>query len=198
MGPLRSEDIRKVEKAVEQWAERHEADPAEAVRNLWDIVSKEEVRLRPDGGFDSIREAPFLLAFLRQLSNQGWKFPIGDERASSEASRNVLRVLRFTEQPDYTSRGRGLDEQQSGEPTDPLRFLSQILAYHTEVCWRDTGWQDVGSFPLAHNAPNRVGRLRAYGNAVDQEATREFIEATLERETLDLVTVGTDFEDVLG
>ncbi len=198
MGPLRAEDIGKVEEAVEQWAQRHQANPTEAVRNLWDIVSEEEVRLRPDGGFDSVREAPFLLAFLRQLSDQGWKFPIGDERASSEASRNVLRVLRFTEQPSYTSRGRGLDEQQSGEPANPLRFLSQILAYHTEVCWRDTGWQDVGSFPLAHNVQNRVGRLRAYGNAVDAEATREFIEATLEHETLDLEAAATLFEDVLG
>lgn len=198
MGSLRSEDIRKVEEAVEQWSQRHETDATEAVRNLWDLVSEEEVRLRPDGGFDSLREAPFLLAFMRQLSNQGWKFPIGDERASSEASRTVLRVLRFTEQPSYTSRGRGLDEQQSGEPANPLRFLSQILAYHTEVCWRDTGWQDVGSFPLAHNVPSRVGRLRAYGNAVDAEATREFIEATLEHETLDLVAAGPLFEDVLG
>lgn len=198
MGPLRSEDIRKVEEAVEQWSQRHETDATEAVRNLWDLVSEEEVRLRPDGGFDSLREAPFLLAFMRQLSNQGWKFPIGDERASSEASRTVLRVLRFTEQPSYTSRGRGLDEQQSGEPANPLRFLSQILAYHTEVCWRDTGWQDVGSFPLAHNVPSRVGRLRAYGNAVDAEATREFIEATLEHETLDLVAAGPLFEDILG
>ena len=198
MGPLRSEDIWKVEEAVEQWAQRHQADPTKAVRNLWDIVSEEEVRLRPDGGFDSVREAPFLLAFLRQLSDQGWKFPIGDERSSSEASRTVLRVLWFTEQPSYTSRGRGLDEQQSGEPTNPLRLLSQILAYHTEVCWRDTGWQDVGSFPLAHNAPSRVGRLRAYGNAVDAEATREFIEATLEHETLDLEAAATLFEDVLG
>lgn len=198
MGPLRSEDIRKVEEAVEQWSQRHETDATEAVRNLWDLVSEEEVRLRPDGGFDSLREAPFLLAFMRQLSNQGWKFPIGDERASSEASRTVLRVLRFTEQPSYTSRGRGLDEQQSGEPANPLRFLSQILAYHTEVCWRDTGWQDVGSFPLAHNVPSRVGRLRAYGNAVDAEATKEFIEATLEHETLDLEPTGTLFEDVLG
>jgi DNA (cytosine-5)-methyltransferase 1 len=30
-----------------------------------------------------------------------------------------------------------------------------------------------------HNAPARVGRLRAYGNAINAEAARVFIEATL-------------------
>ncbi len=34
--------------------------------------------------------------------------------------------------------------------------------------------------PLAHGAPSRVGRLRAYGNAVDAEATTDFIVACIE------------------
>jgi len=44
---------------------------------------------------------------------------------------------------------------------------------------RDDRWRPVepGTFPLAHGAPARVGRLRGYGNAVDAEATRAFIEA---------------------
>ncbi|MEC5291565.1 MULTISPECIES: DNA cytosine methyltransferase [unclassified Aurantimonas] len=44
---------------------------------------------------------------------------------------------------------------------------------------RDEKWRPVepGTFPLAHGAASRVGRLRAYGNAVDAEATRHFIEA---------------------
>lgn len=42
-------------------------------------------------------------------------------------------------------------------------------------------WRPVepGTFPLAHGAPSRVGRLRAYGNAVDAQATKAFIEAAL-------------------
>jgi DNA (cytosine-5)-methyltransferase 1 len=44
---------------------------------------------------------------------------------------------------------------------------------------RDGKWRPVepGTFPLAHGASSRVGRLRAYGNAVDAEATTEFCAA---------------------
>jgi DNA (cytosine-5)-methyltransferase 1 len=37
-----------------------------------------------------------------------------------------------------------------------------------------------GSFPLAHAAPARVGRLRGYGNALDAEAATQFIAAYME------------------
>lgn len=44
---------------------------------------------------------------------------------------------------------------------------------------RDGKWRPVepGTFPLAHGAPARVGRLRAYGNAINAEAAVEFIRA---------------------
>lgn len=47
---------------------------------------------------------------------------------------------------------------------------------------RDGKWRPVepGSFPLAHGAPSRVGRLRAYGNAVVAQCAETFIEAYLE------------------
>jgi DNA (cytosine-5)-methyltransferase 1 len=43
---------------------------------------------------------------------------------------------------------------------------------------RDGKWRPVepGTFPLAHGAARRVGRLRAYGNAINKEAARVFIE----------------------
>ena len=47
---------------------------------------------------------------------------------------------------------------------------------------RDGKWRPVepGTFPLAHGAPARVGRLRAYGNAINAEAARVFIECVME------------------
>ena len=36
---------------------------------------------------------------------------------------------------------------------------------------------EPGTFPLAHGAPARVGRLRAYGNAINAEVAKEFIVA---------------------
>jgi len=47
---------------------------------------------------------------------------------------------------------------------------------------RDGKWRPVepGTFPLAHGATSRVGRLRAYGNAINAEAAAHFIAAFLE------------------
>ena len=46
---------------------------------------------------------------------------------------------------------------------------------------RDGKWRPVepGTFPLAHGAPARVGRLRAYGNAIVPQVAQAFIEAVM-------------------
>ncbi len=56
-----------------------------------------------------------------------------------------------------------------------------------DVDWllcRDGKWRPVepGTFPLAHGATARVGRLRAYGNAINAQAAQVFIEAFLNSE----------------
>jgi DNA (cytosine-5)-methyltransferase 1 len=78
----------------------------------------------------------------------------------------------------------------------------------TNGFWRDADWLfcrdgkwrpvEPGTFPLvdgtafrlgsgsAFEGKSRQGMLKAYGNAVDAEATREFIEAAIEREVIDL------------
>ena len=47
---------------------------------------------------------------------------------------------------------------------------------------RDGKWRPVepGTFPLAHESPARVGRLRGYGNAINAEAAKTFIESVME------------------
>ncbi|WP_145579743.1 DNA cytosine methyltransferase [Yersinia vastinensis] len=47
---------------------------------------------------------------------------------------------------------------------------------------RDGKWRPVepGTFPLADGITSRVGRLRAYGNAINAEAAKVFIEAYME------------------
>lgn len=49
---------------------------------------------------------------------------------------------------------------------------------------RDGKWRPVepGTFPLAHGAPARVGRLRAYGNAINAQQAQIFIESVLDIE----------------
>ena len=46
---------------------------------------------------------------------------------------------------------------------------------------RDGKWRPVepGTFPLAHEAPARVGRLRGYGNAIDAVVAEEFYAAVI-------------------
>lgn len=56
--------------------------------------------------------------------------------------------------------------------------------YWADADWlgcRDGKWRPVepGTFPLAHGAPARVGRLRAYGNAINAYQAQVFIEAHL-------------------
>ena len=56
----------------------------------------------------------------------------------------------------------------------------------TNGFWRDADWLfcrdgngapvEPGTFPLAHGAPARVGRLRGYGNAINAAAAQAFIE----------------------
>jgi DNA (cytosine-5)-methyltransferase 1 len=56
--------------------------------------------------------------------------------------------------------------------------------------WRDADWLycrdgkfrpvEPGTFPLAHGAPARVGRLRAYGNAIVAQVAQTFIECVME------------------
>jgi DNA (cytosine-5)-methyltransferase 1 len=46
---------------------------------------------------------------------------------------------------------------------------------------RDGKWRPVepGTFPLAHGVASRVGRLRAYGNAINAQQAAEFIRAVM-------------------
>ena len=60
----------------------------------------------------------------------------------------------------------------------------------TNGYWRNADWLgctdgkwrpvEPGTFPLAHGATSRVGRLRAYGNAINAEAARVWIECVME------------------
>lgn len=67
----------------------------------------------------------------------------------------------------------------------------------TNGLWRDADWLfcrdgkwrpvESGTFPLAHGASARVGRLRGYGNAINAEVAKTFIEAYQYTRGLDLV-----------
>jgi DNA (cytosine-5)-methyltransferase 1 len=71
-----------------------------------------------------------------------------------------------------------------GEVGDVARPTGPTNGFWRAADWllcRDGKWRPVepGTFPLAHGAPARVGRLRAYGNAINAKAAQAFIESAM-------------------
>lgn len=70
----------------------------------------------------------------------------------------------------------------SGHNTSPATRTGPNDSFWRDADWlgcRDGKWRPVepGTFPLAHGAAARVGRLGAYGNAIVAQAASAFIEA---------------------
>lgn len=97
--------------------------------------------------------------------------------------------------PSTGSRVAGFGHQQ----VQPERSRGASGPGPTNGFWRDPDWLfcrddkwrpvEPGTFPLAHGAPARGGRLRAYGNAINKEAAQAFIKAYLDLRTIDLSAV---------
>ncbi|AUO00320.1 DNA cytosine methyltransferase [Serratia marcescens] len=74
----------------------------------------------------------------------------------------------------------------AGAPAEPS--ASPVNGFWRNADWlfcRDEKWRPVrpGSFPLVNGAAARVGRLRAYGNAINAEAAKVFITAYMDAES---------------
>ena len=90
-------------------------------------------------------------------------------------------------QPSSTREKRLLDG--SGVGSAGLRGVGHSQPGPTNGHWRDADWLlcrdgkwrpvEPGTFPLVAGAPNRVGRLRGYGNALVAPQAQAFIEAFL-------------------
>ena len=97
-------------------------------------------------------------------------------RASSESS--GPGAAGFLDHP-MSGRHRSPDEA-----IRPGRLGTQLSSWD-DCDWlycRDGKWRPVepGTFPLAHGAPSRVGRLRAYGNAIVAPCAEAFIRSACE------------------
>ena len=88
------------------------------------------------------------------------------------------------DKPGRGPEGRGFDGGHNsglaGSPATNAPMLGR-----NPVDWlfcRDGKWRPIepGTFPLADAAPARVGRLRAYGNALDAETATQFCCAVME------------------
>ncbi len=76
-----------------------------------------------------------------------------------------------------------------------------VNGFWRDVDWlfcRDAKWRPVesGTFPLVDGAAARVVRLRAYGNAINAEQAKIFVEAFLETEERPVLGVPSDLIDL--
>jgi hypothetical protein len=203
LGRLGAGHLEDIEFDVAAWAVRYKADTGEALLGLRRALSEEAKREWSSRGLPDVHGAAVLLAFLRQLEEQGWAFSEGVSCESEEATKARLRMLWIDDEASRASCERGLDGQPSGECSDPLRVLSSILARHAQEAWGVVyeAYASIG-LPLAIGARARVGRLRAYGNALNAQAASHFISCFLEAEAsgfTDLVGPGgLDDEDLIG
>lgn len=75
-------------------------------------------------------------------------------------------------------------DQHGGYSSASTAGASPTNGFWADADWllcRDGRWRPVepGTFPLAHGIANRVGRLRAYGNAICASQAKIFIEAAM-------------------
>ena len=90
------------------------------------------------------------------------------------------------------SQRKGLERHigNVNDRNEPGRVNAQQAGSVAPSSWSDCDWLpcrdgkarpvEPGTFPLAHGATARVGRLRAYGNAIVPQVAQTFIEAYLE------------------
>lgn len=181
LGRVRSEVIDQIEEEVNAATAQSEGGRATAMRDLLGHLGAQAKRSWTFGGVPGLHEAPFLLAFLRQLQEQGWRIAECLSVPCPETSAPSLRGLRSDGEPSGTPCEHGLAGQLTRERADAVLVLSSLLARHARTAWDDAhaAYAELG-FPLASGARSRAGRLKGYGNAINAEAARVFIECVME------------------
>ncbi|MDF3936700.1 DNA cytosine methyltransferase [Pseudomonas citronellolis] len=105
-------------------------------------------------------------------------------RRDDALRRSAIRGMGNAESKRREWRTNDEDQRRRECSFGPAGAVSGIWSDAEWIYCADRGgvWRPVepGTFPLAHGAPARVGRLRAYGNAINAEAATQFVAAYLE------------------
>jgi DNA (cytosine-5)-methyltransferase 1 len=131
------------------------------------------------------------------MEGEGYAFSAVDLCAAGVGAPHIRQRLYFVaDTNDERSQGHGRPEQlnaaqgrqdaarHSAETGEPMH-TSATNGHWRNADWlecRDAKWRPVepGTFPLAHGATGRVGRLRAYGNAIVAQVAAQMIGAYLD------------------
>ncbi len=144
-------------------------------------------------GAPHIRQRLYFVAYA-SVSRRSARWRDGDARDGRRPARIESRRLREACELGHSGSDGDLqhdgelcrDEEQDG----PHGADSSVTTGPTRGFWSSAEWIpcadgkyrpiEPGTFPLAHGAPARVGRLRGYGNAINAEQAAVFIEAALD------------------
>ena len=180
MGSCCNLRVREIETEITHYANASQIRPGEAVSALWKSLSSQVLQCDA-GRLRDVSSPPFLLAFMRQLSVQGWEFTERVLRASEETQEAIMRSLWWKKGSSRPPHRRGLEEQLARESANAVRVLPSILARHVQEEWGEAIETHAADyFPLAISQPARVVRLRGYGNAIVPQVASEFISAFLD------------------
>ena len=133
--------------------------------------TKEEAARKISGTFDDGRSGRMVNASDAQCKASGISSGVHKEH---DATRDTDTLSRFY----GTEQGEEYGERHFSE------WPSKDQAGWNDADWlwcRDGKWRPVesGTFPLAHGISGRVGRLRAYGNAIVPEVAAEVIKEAM-------------------
>lgn len=113
---------------------------------------------------------------------------LADAKSIGRGRRQGLSAWRDDDR-EVAWRGEGFDGPSSVNEAGLPRGLrpGPVHGFWRAADWlacTDGKWRPVepGTFPLAHGIPGRVGRLRAYGNAIVPQAAAEFVAAFMEQQ----------------
>jgi hypothetical protein len=164
---------------VDKYAQKTGQSRSEAMSAVQQIISQEPETFWPMGKCAGVSPQEVLFPFLRELSSA---CDAGRGTGQSEEiQKGEMRGLRDQEQATRSSYRREPVEQRSGEHSNPVRELSWILAQHARALWEVYWRSNATAYPLlSHGEKNRVGRLRAYGNAIVPQVAAEVIAAFME------------------
>jgi len=149
---------------------------------------------RGDGGVSGERLWPWEQGALRGLADADGRDTSAEREQRGGQQRQQPQDGRagLVADTSIVGRERGRSGEAGDEPGTlerPERLCDAGRPGPTNGLWRDADWLgcrdgkwrpvEPGTFPLAHGAAARVGRLRGYGNAIVAPQAQAFVEAVM-------------------
>jgi len=177
---VRDEFAENLKEKINAWSVENKISGTQGLRDLLIVYGEKAASEWPIGGIPRLCETPFLLSFLRQLEEQGWRKPECLSVSCEEVVEAIMRSVWVKDGIAGASRQHGLEGQSAREYSDALSLLSSLLAWGAREAWGVSydAYAET-QHPLTNKAANRVMRLKGYGNAINAEAAQAFIESVM-------------------